>query len=97
MNKQAILVNGKPINYAADGLIPEHMRAGMERYMEQGVNPGSFLTAVLSNDLVVAALCADSINRPRLHDYCMWLYNYAPSGSFGSPEAVNNWIKSYES
>ncbi len=94
MNKQAILVNGEPIDYFTDNLIPEHMIAEMQRYMERGVRPGDFLVAVLSNDLMGAAYYADSINRPRLHDYCMWLYNYAPSGSFGSPEAVEKWINS---
>ena len=32
-------------------LIPQHMRGGIERYVMNGVPPGSFLTAVLSNDL----------------------------------------------
>ena len=94
MNKKTILVNDKPIDYAASDLIPEHMRAGMERYMEQGVPPGHFLTALLSNDLMEAMGRADDINRESLHDYCRWLCNYAPAGSFGSPEAVKEWINS---
>ena len=31
--------------------IPEHMRGGIERYVNHGIPPGSFLTAIICNDL----------------------------------------------
>ena len=89
MSKQAILVNGEPIDYSP---LPEHMQDGMRRYMESGIEPGSFLYAVLSNNLMDAFGRADSINRHHLREYCEWLYNYAPRGSFGSQERVKAWI-----
>ena len=73
-------------------LVPEHCRDGLRRYFENRIPPGSFLTAVLSNDLMGAAGRADDVNRHRLLDYCTFLYSYAPRGSFGSPEAVRDWL-----
>ena len=72
-------------------LLPEHMRDGMLRWIERGIKPGSFLTAVLQGDLFEALGQADDINRHKLFDYGAYLYNCAPSGCFGSPEKVNEW------
>lgn len=73
--------------------VPAHMRAGMARYVVLGVLPGSFLRAVLSNDLMEAGRMADDENRRRLFDYVMFLINYAPSDCYGSPEAMLAWAK----
>lgn len=80
----------------ADGLrfIPPHMVDGMVRYLLKGVPPGSFLTAVLSGDLFGALRGADHINETALVGYARFLTNCAPMGAYGSPEAVNDWIKS---
>jgi len=64
----------------------------MRLYIEEGILPGDFLTAVLSNDLMESFGRADDINRPRIYDYCVFLYNQAPSNCFGSPENVKNWV-----
>src|SRR5699024_8873505 len=40
-------------------LIPQHMRASVRRWIEHGVLPGGFLSAVIRNDLVGAVRCAD--------------------------------------
>jgi hypothetical protein len=68
------------------------MREGLKLYFEHKILTGGFLTAVLSNDLLTAASKADDINKYKLHDYCTWLYNHAPMGSYGSPEAVKQWL-----
>lgn len=76
-------------------ILPEHCRGGMRRYIENGIPPGSFLTAVLENNLVEAFGRADQINQERLRDYCLWLYNEAPAmpiRSWGSREIVRQWI-----
>jgi hypothetical protein len=85
-----LTVNGRPIDYSD---LPEHMQGGMQRYMEHGIEPGSFLVAVLSNDLMGAFGKADHINAQFIREYCQWLYNHAPAGSFGSRERVNAWMK----
>lgn len=76
-------------------LLPEHMWGGMKRYLENGIMPGSFLTAVLLNDLKGALGQADHINRNRLHDIVTFLYNYAPGTCWGSPDKVNAWVESF--
>lgn len=72
--------------------LPEHIRDGMRRYIESGIEPGSFLTAVLCNDLMGAMGKADEINRARLWDICAFLHNEAPSTCFGSIEAFQSWV-----
>lgn len=79
------------INYSR---LPEHMRDGFRRYIEDGIPGGSFMTAVLSNDLMGAFQRADDINRDHMFDTCAFLHNEAPRGCFGSPEHVKDWIRS---
>lgn len=72
--------------------IPEHMRDGIVRYIENGIEPGSFLTAVICNDLTQACACADSQNRRLLFEYIDFFYNYAPRSCWGSREKFDSWI-----
>lgn len=72
--------------------LPHHMRDAMQRYVEHGIAPGSFLTAVLSNDLMGAMGRADDINRASLYDYAVFLRSNAPIGCWGSPQHVEDWI-----
>ena len=74
-------------------LIPERMIGGMRRYLEHGIPPGDFLTAILSNDLREACMRADEENQRLIFAYVKFLYNYAPAGSWGSPQNYNAWIK----
>jgi hypothetical protein len=73
-----------PVPYMADGI---------RLYLEEGIPPGSFLTAVLSNDLMEAAARADVANRCALFEWARWLHNEAPIGSYGSRKAVIAWFK----
>lgn len=77
--------------YAYASLWPEHNREGMERYIEHGIEPGDFLLAVLSNDLIGAFGKADHINMVNVQNIARWLFNNAPPSCFGSPEAVARW------
>lgn len=72
--------------------LPPHMQGGMRRYIEDRIPPGSFLTAVLSNDLVSAAAKADHINKTLLWEYAYFLWNEAPPECHGSPERVEAWL-----
>jgi len=78
------------INYS---LLPEHMRGGMRRYIEQGILPGGFLQAVLSDSLSQSGMRADDVNRERLLDYAHFLYEEAPLACWGSEEAVRKWVE----
>lgn len=71
--------------------LPEHMQDAMRLWVERGIEAGSFLMAVLSNDLMGALGKADDVNINRLKDYGMFLYNEVPGGCYGSREKVRAW------
>lgn len=73
-------------------LIPPYMWGGVERYFVNRIPGGSFLTALFSNDLMEAFGRADDENSANMRQYCQFLYNYAPRGSYGSPENVRAWL-----
>ena len=74
------------------GGIPEYMRDGVVLYITKGTKPGSFLTAVFSNDFMEMCRRADNTNAFRLIGYGQMLYS-APIGCHGSQEHVADWIK----
>ena len=74
-------------------MIPRDTKSGIDRYVDHGVPTGSFLRAVLSNDLFEAIIKADSDNQLALAAICRYVYDYTPNTCHGSPEAVANWIK----
>lgn len=76
--------------------VPEHMHDGLILWLTEGIPPGSFMTAILTNDLREACNRADDTNRYRLYDFVFFLYNYAPVGSWGSWENVQDWIKGHQ-
>lgn len=73
--------------------LPDYMRGGMRRYLLQGIPPGDFLTALLSNDLRRTFERGDDVNQLAVLDYLKFLYNHAPSGAWGSADKVKAWIK----
>ena len=73
--------------------VPSHMHGGMVRYVEEGIPPGDFLTAVINNDLKEACARADSKNKVNLPAFVMWFYNQAPSGCWGYENAVRDWCR----
>jgi len=77
--------------------IPDYMMNGLELYIDRGVLPGSFLTAVLENDLKEAVSRADDTNIDNLPAYMAYLYNEAPAECYGSPERVTEWVKKKQS
>jgi hypothetical protein len=80
----------------ADELIPDYMQGGLRGWIEQGIWPGGFLTAVLTNDLKEACGRADSTNIAALPNYVQFLFNYAPSGCWGSREKADKWAAMHE-
>lgn len=70
-------------------MVPENLRGGLSRYVWHGIEPGSFLCAVIENDLAEAV--------GRTSDYASippvvrWLYNWAPSPCWGSKEKRIEW------
>lgn len=74
-------------------MLPEHMQDGARLYIENGIRPGSFLAAVLENNLTRAFGSADSTNRPLIGTYVTWLTWEIPAPAWGSPSKVAAWIK----
>lgn len=74
--------------------IPERMMGGITRYIEQGVPPGDFLTAIICNDLYEAVGRADDENIANIPAYVGYFYNNAPSQCWGSVEKFNAWMDS---
>lgn len=73
--------------------LPESLREGARRYFEHGIQPGSFLTAVIQNDLQEVAQRADTLHRILLVEIVQWVIAHAPSGSWGSPAEMAAWMK----
>lgn len=73
-------------------LVPDYMWPSVERYFVDRIEPGNFLSALLSNDLMGAIGAADDTNQENIVNWCKFLYNYAPSGSYGLPENFRNWL-----
>ena len=80
-------------DFHAAGL-PDYMLGGVKRYLENGLEPGHFLTAVITNDLNGAFARADETNQRCMFEWVKFFYNCVPGGCHGSPERLNSWIAS---
>lgn len=74
-------------------LLPEHMRDGARRYIEDGIPPGDFMLAVLTNNFKEALLRADRVNLYCLTFWANWLTMECPWLAQGSEAAVRGWIE----
>lgn len=96
----AILVNGHTItetyceSICQDYGVPSYMANSLFLYLQHGLPPGSFLTAILSNNFMEAVSHADANNARCLKEWAQLIYCALPSGSHGSREAVRDWIHS---
>lgn len=74
-------------------MIPRDTKAGIDYYVDNGVPTGSFLRAVLSNDLFEAVARADDDNKLALAAICEYIWNFTPNTCHGSPEVVSSWLR----
>jgi len=72
--------------------IRREMLESLIRYTDQHIPTGSFLQAVISNNLTEAVCQADDENMENLPAFITYLYNYAPAGCWGSTENYKKWI-----
>lgn len=72
-------------------LTPDHLRSGISLYISEGIIPGSFLQAVICNDLKEAAFTADNTNYHRLGDIARFMYWHTPTACQGSREKMIAW------
>ena len=82
-----------------DELIPEHMHEAVLWWIEKGEpHPellGSFMRAVLTNDLMGSFAHADLFNRLRMYDWTVFLYNFAPAPCHGSEANLLAWYAAH--
>jgi hypothetical protein len=67
----------------------------LQLYAEHGCEPGSFLRAVLENDLFEAVSRADSEAASSLPDIVRYIYNNIPMGIWGSRHNVIHHLLSF--
>jgi hypothetical protein len=68
----------------------------LDRYVEQRIRPGSFLTAVLENDLQRAVANADQNALALLPYIVRYVFNSLPLSCCGSPDIVKAWLEGRE-
>jgi len=73
--------------------IPPMTLESLEAYRYHHRPTGGFLRAVLANDLLLATQMADCHNRAAFFDICAYVWMELPTGSYGSYEAVEEWLK----
>lgn len=72
--------------------LPQGLRDGMRRYVDDGRLPGHFLTAVLKNNLREAVMRADPANLNDLPNIVRWIHWELPGEAHGSAEDVGKWV-----
>ena len=73
--------------------LPEHMHGALIRYAENGIHPGSFLTAVLRNDLQQAFQCADDQNTAAMKQWVGWMTWHLPACAWKTEENIQKWMQ----
>lgn len=74
-------------------VISDHMAGIIERYVEERLHPGDFLTAVICNDLAGAIGRADEENIKNLPAYVSYFRWEAPGKCWGSKQKMEAWLK----
>lgn len=73
--------------------LPDVSQIGLKNYFLYAAEPGGFLMGILRNDSWTSTIArADFQNKTRLHEYALWLQEFAPPNSWGSPETVRSWL-----
>lgn len=74
-----------------DTYVPDNLRDGIKAYIETGRPVGSFLAAIICNDLKGAVFSGHPgilINIPSI---VRWFWNYAPSSCHGNENNYRGW------
>ena len=76
--------------------VSEMIIDSLERYLNNGIMPGGFLTACLENNLREALGRADEFNRATIFNIVHYLHNYIPSSAWGSPDHIEYWLEQFK-
>jgi len=73
--------------------IPRSTLETLDDYVAHGLATGSFVKAVLSNDLFGAFAQGDKSNLAAIHEIIAFVYNEMPSTCHGSPKHYSAWLE----
>lgn len=75
---------------------PASIVAAIDRFVEHRIAPGSFVRAVLCNDLAAAFRTGDEDSLRGLEDIMRYIHWEIPGGCHGSESKVKKWLKGQE-
>lgn len=75
-----------------DELPNENLKLALENYIVHGLEPGGFMTAVLTNDLYSTVYRADAQNVSIIPHIVTWIHNNIPSICYGNSETMIMWM-----
>ena len=80
----------RPISLSNDACFPvaTSIVEALQRYINYGIMPGDFLTAVLENNLSESVGRADLANGRNLRNIVCYIREHVPSNAWGSPKIV---------
>lgn len=81
------------INSSCPLSIPLETFEALKNYVMNHRDPGGFLTAVLSNDLMGAMLRGSPESLSALPIITGYIYNACPGSCWGSLDAVRSWVR----
>jgi len=73
-------------------MIPRAIKQQIDNYIDNGVPPAGFLSAMLCNNIRDAVARADDENKRALYDIVIYLENFIPNMAWGSAERVEKWL-----
>lgn len=73
--------------------VPVHLQDGLVLYLVHHKKPGSFLLAVLKNNLRDACGSADETSGRHLPELVRFLYSHAPAVAWGNHALVTAWLQ----
>jgi hypothetical protein len=76
--------------------VPKHLVEGLIRWVDDGIRPGSFLCAVLANDLMKAVERMDMMSHMHLPGIIHWLDAHAPIDCHGSEEQMRLYEEKFQ-
>jgi hypothetical protein len=62
------------------------------RYVEHGITPGHFLTALFSDELANTFARADETNTPLIREWVLWVHDEMPGDTVGSRAKMKSYI-----
>ena len=90
-SNQDMLEDGLAEGYYSS--LPTTMLAPLYAYVLDHEQPGGFLTAVITNDLVGAITKADIANSKHLRKWVLFFHWHTPSACHGSQAHMDAWLR----